>query len=149
MATGTNLSLQFFPANLHGEQRQAPAREYVDFERETGKVTLRALIVETLSRAPQTNQKHPEKFSKAVSVSIESLNIHIDTGFVFFKLGECFTSLNITRAAPLSPSLLFSLFLSMSFSLSPSLSYHSVQFGTNSPEVNMFISQDFCCFGNH
>lgn len=38
VATGTNLSLQFFPANLHGDQRQLPAREYVDFERETGKV---------------------------------------------------------------------------------------------------------------
>ncbi|CAB1323255.1 unnamed protein product, partial [Coregonus sp. 'balchen'] len=37
VATGTNLSLQFFPANLHGEQRQTPTREYVDFERETGK----------------------------------------------------------------------------------------------------------------
>ncbi|CAB1313865.1 unnamed protein product, partial [Coregonus sp. 'balchen'] len=36
VATGTNLSLQFFPANLHGEQRQAPTREYVDFDRETG-----------------------------------------------------------------------------------------------------------------
>ncbi|KAI2653590.1 Core-binding factor subunit beta [Labeo rohita] len=40
VATGTNLSLQFFPANLHGDQRQAPTREYVDFERETGKVDL-------------------------------------------------------------------------------------------------------------
>uniref|UniRef100_A0A4W5M4G2 Core-binding factor subunit beta n=1 Tax=Hucho hucho TaxID=62062 RepID=A0A4W5M4G2_9TELE len=38
VATGTNLSLQFFPANLHGEQRQTPTREYVDFDRETGKV---------------------------------------------------------------------------------------------------------------
>ncbi|XDV28766.1 hypothetical protein PO909_031981 [Leuciscus waleckii] len=37
VATGTNLSLQFFPANLHGDQRQAPTREYVDFDRETGK----------------------------------------------------------------------------------------------------------------
>ncbi|TNN49497.1 Core-binding factor subunit beta [Liparis tanakae] len=37
VATGTNLSLQFFPANLHGDQRQVPAREYVDFERDTGK----------------------------------------------------------------------------------------------------------------
>ncbi|XP_071394523.1 core-binding factor subunit beta isoform X4 [Centroberyx affinis] len=37
VATGTNLSLQFFPANLHGDQRQAPTRDYVDFERETGK----------------------------------------------------------------------------------------------------------------
>ncbi|CAG5958499.1 unnamed protein product [Menidia menidia] len=37
VATGTNLSLQFFPANLHGDQRQVPTREYVDFERETGK----------------------------------------------------------------------------------------------------------------
>ncbi|XP_078113922.1 core-binding factor subunit beta isoform X2 [Sander vitreus] len=40
VATGTNLSLQFFPANLHGDQRQVPAREYVDFERETGKVVV-------------------------------------------------------------------------------------------------------------
>ncbi len=40
VATGTNLSLQFFPANLHGDQRQAPTREYVDFERDTGKVVL-------------------------------------------------------------------------------------------------------------
>lgn len=38
VATGTNLSLQFFPANLLGEQRQVPTRDYVDFERETGKV---------------------------------------------------------------------------------------------------------------
>lgn len=38
VATGTNLSLQFFPANLLGDQRQVPTREYVDFERETGKV---------------------------------------------------------------------------------------------------------------
>ncbi|XP_038561828.1 core-binding factor subunit beta isoform X2 [Micropterus salmoides] len=40
VATGTNLSLQFFPANLHGDQRQVPTREYVDFERETGKVAV-------------------------------------------------------------------------------------------------------------
>nr|XP_019957781.1 PREDICTED: core-binding factor subunit beta isoform X2 [Paralichthys olivaceus] len=39
VATGTNLSLQFFPANVHGDQRQVPTREYVDFERETGKVS--------------------------------------------------------------------------------------------------------------
>ncbi|XP_061102307.1 core-binding factor subunit beta isoform X2 [Conger conger] len=45
VATGTNLSLQFFPANLHGEQRQAPTREYVDFERETGKVYLKAPMI--------------------------------------------------------------------------------------------------------
>uniref|UniRef100_A0ABM5EUR0 Core-binding factor subunit beta isoform X7 n=1 Tax=Pogona vitticeps TaxID=103695 RepID=A0ABM5EUR0_9SAUR len=37
VATGTNLSLQFFPANWQGEQRQTPTREYVDFEREGGK----------------------------------------------------------------------------------------------------------------
>ncbi|CDQ86254.1 unnamed protein product [Oncorhynchus mykiss] len=43
VATGTNLSLQFFPANLHGEQRQTPTREYVDFDRETGKVILTSL----------------------------------------------------------------------------------------------------------
>uniref|UniRef100_A0A8C2JPX3 Core-binding factor subunit beta n=1 Tax=Cyprinus carpio TaxID=7962 RepID=A0A8C2JPX3_CYPCA len=45
VATGTNLSLQFFPANLHGDQRQAPTREYVDFERETGKVYLKAPMI--------------------------------------------------------------------------------------------------------
>ncbi|KAJ8281176.1 hypothetical protein GJAV_G00064390 [Gymnothorax javanicus] len=45
VATGTNLSLQFFPANQHGEQRQAPTREYVDFERETGKVHLKAPMI--------------------------------------------------------------------------------------------------------
>lgn len=45
VATGTNLSLQFFPANLHGEQRQMPSREYVDFERETGKVYLKAPMI--------------------------------------------------------------------------------------------------------
>uniref|UniRef100_A0A8C9SUU6 Core-binding factor subunit beta n=1 Tax=Scleropages formosus TaxID=113540 RepID=A0A8C9SUU6_SCLFO len=45
VATGTNLSLQFFPANLHGEQRQAPTREYVDFEREAGKVYLKAPMI--------------------------------------------------------------------------------------------------------
>ncbi|XP_053905112.1 core-binding factor subunit beta isoform X5 [Malaclemys terrapin pileata] len=37
VATGTNLSLQFFPASWQGEQRQTPTREYVDFEREAGK----------------------------------------------------------------------------------------------------------------
>ncbi|RXM33553.1 UPF0183 protein C16orf70 [Acipenser ruthenus] len=42
---GTNLSLQFFPANLHGEQRQTPTREYVDFERETSKVHLKAPMI--------------------------------------------------------------------------------------------------------
>ncbi|XP_041124736.1 core-binding factor subunit beta-like isoform X1 [Polyodon spathula] len=45
VATGTNLSLQFFPANLHGEQRQTPTREYVDFERETSKVHLNAPMI--------------------------------------------------------------------------------------------------------
>uniref|UniRef100_A0A8C4GUK1 Core-binding factor subunit beta n=1 Tax=Dicentrarchus labrax TaxID=13489 RepID=A0A8C4GUK1_DICLA len=45
VATGTNLSLQFFPANLHGDQRQVPTREYVDFERETGKVHLKAPMI--------------------------------------------------------------------------------------------------------
>uniref|UniRef100_A0A8C2YY57 Core-binding factor subunit beta n=1 Tax=Cyclopterus lumpus TaxID=8103 RepID=A0A8C2YY57_CYCLU len=45
VATGTNLSLQFFPANLHGDQRQVPAREYVDFERDTGKVYLKAPMI--------------------------------------------------------------------------------------------------------
>lgn len=45
VATGTNLSLQFFPANLLGDQRQVPTREYVDFERETGKVYLKAPMI--------------------------------------------------------------------------------------------------------
>nr|XP_033796609.1 core-binding factor subunit beta isoform X6 [Geotrypetes seraphini] len=45
VATGTNLSLQFFPASWQGEQRQAPTREYVDFERETGKVYLKAPMI--------------------------------------------------------------------------------------------------------
>ncbi|KAK1163615.1 core-binding factor subunit beta-like isoform X1 [Acipenser oxyrinchus oxyrinchus] len=45
VATGTNLSLQFFPANLHGEQRQTPTREYVDFDRETSKVHLKAPMI--------------------------------------------------------------------------------------------------------
>ncbi|KAG8012856.1 Core-binding factor subunit beta, partial [Nibea albiflora] len=45
VATGTNLSLQFFPANLHGDQRQVPTREYVDFDRETGKVHLKAPMI--------------------------------------------------------------------------------------------------------
>ncbi|CAB1455525.1 unnamed protein product [Pleuronectes platessa] len=45
VATGTNLSLQFFPANVHGDQRQVPTREYVDFERETGKVYLKAPMI--------------------------------------------------------------------------------------------------------
>uniref|UniRef100_A0A672FT59 Core-binding factor subunit beta n=1 Tax=Salarias fasciatus TaxID=181472 RepID=A0A672FT59_SALFA len=45
VATGTNLSLQFFPANYHGDQRQVPTREYVDFERETGKVYLKAPMI--------------------------------------------------------------------------------------------------------
>ncbi|XP_058383963.1 core-binding factor subunit beta isoform X2 [Diceros bicornis minor] len=38
VATGTNLSLQFFPASWQGEQRQTPSREYVDLEREAGKI---------------------------------------------------------------------------------------------------------------
>ncbi|KAK2092286.1 hypothetical protein P7K49_028814 [Saguinus oedipus] len=37
VATGSNLSLQFFPASWQGEQRQTPSREYVDLEREAGK----------------------------------------------------------------------------------------------------------------
>ncbi|XP_069757281.1 core-binding factor subunit beta isoform X1 [Narcine bancroftii] len=45
VATGTNLSLQFFPANWHGEQRQTPTREYVDFERDPGKVYLKAPMI--------------------------------------------------------------------------------------------------------
>ncbi|XP_044289847.1 core-binding factor subunit beta [Varanus komodoensis] len=45
VATGTNLSLQFFPASWQGEQRQAPTREYVDFEREGGKVYLKAPMI--------------------------------------------------------------------------------------------------------
>ncbi|KAE8608240.1 hypothetical protein XENTR_v10011435 [Xenopus tropicalis] len=45
VATGTNLSLQFFPANWQGEPRQAPTREYVDFEREPGKVHLKAPMI--------------------------------------------------------------------------------------------------------
>ncbi|NXM09545.1 PEBB factor, partial [Tyrannus savana] len=45
VATGTNLSLQFFPANWQGEQRQTPTREYVDFEREGGKVYLKAPMI--------------------------------------------------------------------------------------------------------
>uniref|UniRef100_A0A3Q2W8G5 Core-binding factor subunit beta n=1 Tax=Haplochromis burtoni TaxID=8153 RepID=A0A3Q2W8G5_HAPBU len=45
VATGTNLSLQFFPANLHGDQRQVPTREYVDFERESGRVYLKAPMI--------------------------------------------------------------------------------------------------------
>uniref|UniRef100_UPI00398E841E core-binding factor subunit beta isoform X3 n=1 Tax=Pristiophorus japonicus TaxID=55135 RepID=UPI00398E841E len=45
VATGTNLSLQFFPANWHGEQRQTPTREYVDFERDQGKVYLKAPMI--------------------------------------------------------------------------------------------------------
>ncbi|TFJ99536.1 Core-binding factor subunit beta [Platysternon megacephalum] len=43
VATGTNLSLQFFPASWQGEQRQTPTREYVDFEREAGKVRRKLL----------------------------------------------------------------------------------------------------------
>ncbi|KAK9392941.1 core-binding factor subunit beta [Crotalus adamanteus] len=45
VATGTNLSLQFFPASWQGEQRQTPTREYVDFEREGGKVYLKAPMI--------------------------------------------------------------------------------------------------------
>lgn len=41
VATGTNLSLQFFPASWQGEPRQAPTRDYVDFERESSKVSCR------------------------------------------------------------------------------------------------------------
>ncbi|KTF91917.1 hypothetical protein cypCar_00031524 [Cyprinus carpio] len=58
VATGTNLSLQFFPANLHGDQRQAPTREYVDFERETGKVVLTLfLYVFAIIPAPHLNPR--------------------------------------------------------------------------------------------
>ncbi|XP_078256637.1 core-binding factor subunit beta isoform X3 [Rhinoraja longicauda] len=35
----------FFPANWHGEQRQTPTREYVDFERDQGKVYLKAPMI--------------------------------------------------------------------------------------------------------
>uniref|UniRef100_A0A8C0WNZ3 Core-binding factor subunit beta n=1 Tax=Castor canadensis TaxID=51338 RepID=A0A8C0WNZ3_CASCN len=45
VATGTNLSLQFFPASWQGEQRQIPSREYVDLEREAGKVYLKAPMI--------------------------------------------------------------------------------------------------------
>uniref|UniRef100_A0A8C9RRZ6 Core-binding factor subunit beta n=1 Tax=Scleropages formosus TaxID=113540 RepID=A0A8C9RRZ6_SCLFO len=45
VATGTNLSLQFFPTTLQGEQRQLPTRDYVDFDRETGKVYLKAPMI--------------------------------------------------------------------------------------------------------
>uniref|UniRef100_A0A7N4V2R7 Core-binding factor subunit beta n=2 Tax=Dasyuridae TaxID=9277 RepID=A0A7N4V2R7_SARHA len=45
VATGTNLSLQFFPASWQGEQRQTPSREYVDLEREAGKVYLKAPMI--------------------------------------------------------------------------------------------------------
>uniref|UniRef100_A0A8B9FTI8 Core-binding factor subunit beta n=1 Tax=Amazona collaria TaxID=241587 RepID=A0A8B9FTI8_9PSIT len=45
VATGTNLSLQFFPASWQGEQGQTPTREYVDFEREGGKVYLKAPMI--------------------------------------------------------------------------------------------------------
>ncbi|KAK1784873.1 hypothetical protein P4O66_018307 [Electrophorus voltai] len=55
VATGTNLSLQFFPANLHGEQRQLPTREYVDFERETSKVIPTAPPVRPSVRLSETS----------------------------------------------------------------------------------------------
>uniref|UniRef100_A0A2K5NRY1 Core-binding factor subunit beta n=1 Tax=Cercocebus atys TaxID=9531 RepID=A0A2K5NRY1_CERAT len=45
VATGTNLSLQFFPASWQGEQRQTPSREYVDLEREAGKVYLKTPMI--------------------------------------------------------------------------------------------------------
>ncbi|XP_074058935.1 core-binding factor subunit beta isoform X4 [Macrotis lagotis] len=45
VATGTNLSLQFFPASWQGEPRQTPSREYVDLEREAGKVYLKAPMI--------------------------------------------------------------------------------------------------------
>ncbi|NWJ10424.1 PEBB factor, partial [Crypturellus undulatus] len=45
VATGTNLSLHFFPASWQGEQRQTPTREYVDFEREGGKMYLKAPMI--------------------------------------------------------------------------------------------------------
>ncbi|KAL4613673.1 core-binding factor subunit beta-like [Arapaima gigas] len=38
VSTGTNLSLQFFAAPPQGDQRQLPTRDYVDFDREMGKV---------------------------------------------------------------------------------------------------------------
>ncbi|OXB72462.1 UNVERIFIED_CONTAM: hypothetical protein H355_007815 [Colinus virginianus] len=48
VATGTNLSLQFFPASWQGEQRQTPTREYVDFEREGGKNWVMAVSASSL-----------------------------------------------------------------------------------------------------
>ncbi|XP_061404766.1 core-binding factor subunit beta isoform X2 [Lethenteron reissneri] len=46
VATGTNLSLQFLPPTFHTEgQRPAPTRDYVDFEREQGKVHLKAPMI--------------------------------------------------------------------------------------------------------
>lgn len=61
MATGTNLSLQFFPASWQGEQRQTPTREYVDFEREGGKVRTKGIDgrsdLDLSSRGFKTNFK--------------------------------------------------------------------------------------------
>ncbi|KAL7978701.1 hypothetical protein Chor_013190 [Crotalus horridus] len=60
VATGTNLSLQFFPASWQGEQRQTPTREYVDFEREGGKVRTKGIDgshLDLSSRGFKTNFK--------------------------------------------------------------------------------------------
>ncbi|XP_036399906.1 core-binding factor subunit beta isoform X2 [Megalops cyprinoides] len=70
VATGTNLSLQFFPANLHGDQRQAPTREYVDFERETGKVYLKAPMILNGVCSVQVYLKAPMILNGVCSVQV-------------------------------------------------------------------------------
>lgn len=38
VSTGTNLSLQFFPWNVDNTQNMSPPKDYVNFDREPGKV---------------------------------------------------------------------------------------------------------------
>ncbi|XP_039262223.1 core-binding factor subunit beta-like [Styela clava] len=45
VSTGTNLTLQFFPWNTENTQNMNPPKEYVNFEREPGKVFLKAPFI--------------------------------------------------------------------------------------------------------
>lgn len=45
VGTGTNLSLQFFPWNVENTQNMSPPKDYVNFDREPGKVHLKAPFI--------------------------------------------------------------------------------------------------------
>ncbi|XP_063551573.1 core-binding factor subunit beta-like isoform X2 [Gorilla gorilla gorilla] len=65
VATGTNLFLQFFPASWQGEQRQTPSREYVDLEREAGK------LASTKTRNSMIKQKEKKKSSSTFLLPVQ------------------------------------------------------------------------------